>query len=242
VAEELGYDILLSATAPIRNERAAVEALLSHRCEGLILLGPNLEPGYVTDLAHRIPTVVVGRRFAGAGVDAVHAAEAQGVRQVIDYLVELGHSAIVHIDGGNGPGSAERRRAYRAVLRRHGLGEHARVLPGDHTEESGTRAAQALLGEDTLPTAVFAGNDRCAVGFLDAVLRVGLDVPGHLSRRLRRQPARPTVAHRPDHGGAKPRASGRTRRPSRRHTPRRPARPAPLTRQRQAHQHGFGAT
>ncbi|ROS32249.1 LacI family transcriptional regulator [Amycolatopsis thermoflava] len=182
VAEELGYDILLSATAPSRAEQAAVEALLSHRCEGLVLLGPNLEPGYVRDLATRIPTAVVGRRFSGAEVDAVHAAEAQGVRQIIDYLVELGHKSIAHIDGGDGPGSADRRRAYKAALRRHGLAEHITVLPGDQTEESGAAAARALLADRaSMPTAVFAGNDRCAVGFLDTVWRAGLDVPGDIS-------------------------------------------------------------
>lgn len=182
VAEQLGYEILLSGTAPMRDERRAIDALLGHRCEGLILLGGHLEADYVAELAARIPTVVVGRRFPGTGVDAVHVAEAKGVRQVVDYLVELGHSAIAHIDGANEAGSAERRRAYLSAMRRHGLAEHIRVIPGNHTEDSGSRAAQILLADRaTLPTAVFASNDRCAVGFLDSVSRAGLAVPGELS-------------------------------------------------------------
>jgi DNA-binding LacI/PurR family transcriptional regulator len=182
MAEQLGYEILLSATVPMRDERKAIDALLGHRCEGLILLGGHLEADYVAELGKRIPAVVVGRRFPGAEVDSVHVAEPKGVRQIVDYLVELGHRSIVHIDGGDEAGSGERRRAYLNAMRRHGLAEHIRVLPGDHTEDSGARAAHTLLADRAkLPTAVFASNDRSAVGFLDAAWQAGLDVPGDLS-------------------------------------------------------------
>lgn len=181
-AEQLGYEILLSAALPARDERHAVDALLGHRCEGLLLLGGYLEADYVAELGARVPAVVVGRRFPNASVDSVHVAEANGVRQVIDYLVELGHRSILHIDGGDEAGAAERRRAYLGAMRRHGLAEQIRVLPGDHTEDAGARAAALLLGgRERLPTAVFASNDRSAVGFLDTAWRAGLDVPGDLS-------------------------------------------------------------
>ncbi len=61
-AERLGYDVLLSATTPARDEAKAIEALLSHRCEGLILLAPDADPAYLDELGHRTATVSVGRR------------------------------------------------------------------------------------------------------------------------------------------------------------------------------------
>lgn len=74
------------------------------------------------------------------------------------HLVELGHRRIVHIDGGRGPGSAERRRAYRTAMRRHGLEPELRVIRGDHTEQSGVDTGRLLLAERDqgrpLPTAV----------------------------------------------------------------------------------------
>lgn len=183
VAEDLGYDIVLSATAPSRDVHKAIESLIGHRCEGLILLGPDdVDRDYLSALAHRTPVVVLGRRFPGAGVDSVHTAEGKGVRQAVDHLVRLGHTAITHIDGGTGAGSAERRRAYRAAMRRHGLAHAVDIVPGDQTEESGARAARAWLAEPgRMPTAVLAGNDRCAFGVLDTVWRAGLEVPGDLS-------------------------------------------------------------
>jgi len=182
VAEELGYDILLAATAPTRNERQVVESLIGHRCEGLILLGPTLTAEQLTSVGRQAPTVAIGRSAPGTGVSAVHAAEAHGVRQVVDYLVELGHADIAHIDGGTLPGSAARRRAYRACMQRHGLADRIRILPGDHTEASGLAAAITLTtAAAPLPTAVFATNDRTAVGFLDGLRRVGLQPPRDIS-------------------------------------------------------------
>jgi DNA-binding LacI/PurR family transcriptional regulator len=74
----------------------------------------------------------------------------------------------------------ERRRGYRRAMRRHGLGELIRILPGDYTEESGASAARALL-PGPLPTAVFAANDNCAQGFLGTLLHAGLRVPENVS-------------------------------------------------------------
>lgn len=136
-AERLGYDVLLSAAAEGRSEDKAVEALPGHRCEALILLGTRTEPARLDALGRRAATVSVGRRVPRAHVDFVQSAEGKGVRQAMDHLVELGHRRIVHIDGGRGPGSAERRCSYRAAMRRHGLESEIRVIPGEHTEQSG---------------------------------------------------------------------------------------------------------
>jgi DNA-binding LacI/PurR family transcriptional regulator len=55
------------------------------------------------------------------------------------------------------------------------------VLPGDYTEGSGARAARQLLPDGRLPTAVIAGNDRCAIGLLGTLMRLGVNVPGDIS-------------------------------------------------------------
>jgi DNA-binding LacI/PurR family transcriptional regulator len=91
-----------------------------------------------------------------------------------------GHREIVNVDGGRGTIATDRRRGYRAAMRRHGLGDRVTILSGDHTEESGTRAAKIML-VGSLPTAVITFNDRCALGLLDALSRSGVDVPGATS-------------------------------------------------------------
>ena len=180
-AEQAGYELVLSPVTRTRDEGRAVETLLDFRCEALILLGPGTSQARLATLGRQLPVIAVGRRVAAEGVDVVRAADDQGIAEAVGYLAGLGHRAIAHIDGGHGVIAADRRRGYRAAMRRHGLADWIRVIPGDHTEDSGLRAAGTLLGQPSLPTAVLAFNDHCAVGLLDALSRAGVDVPGSVS-------------------------------------------------------------
>jgi DNA-binding LacI/PurR family transcriptional regulator len=180
-AEHLGYELVLSAVTRTRDERRAVETLLDFRCEALILLGPDAPPARLAALGRQLPVVAVGRRVTADGVDVVRTADDQGVGQAVSHLAGLGHRAIAYVDGGSGVIPGDRRRGYRTAMRRHGLADLVRTIPGDHTEESGLHAATTLLRQPELPTAVVAFNDRCAVGLLDALNRAGVDVPGWVS-------------------------------------------------------------
>ncbi|WP_244206602.1 LacI family DNA-binding transcriptional regulator [Streptomyces swartbergensis] len=177
--EEIGYDVVLSAVAPSRGERRAVEALITSRCEAVILIGAR--EAYTTDFGSRLPVVEIGRPPNGTVFDAVHTADDEGAGLAVDHLVSLGHRDIVHVDGGERPGAAERRAGYLDAMRRHGLHDRARVLPGDYTELSGSEAARTLLDGGELPTAVVAGTDQCAIGLLIELRQAGVDVPGQIS-------------------------------------------------------------
>jgi DNA-binding LacI/PurR family transcriptional regulator len=178
-AEELRYDVVLSAVGPTRTEDRALDALLGSRCEALVRLGPTADAERLTRLAERLPVVVVGAPVPGAGVDILRTADDEGTRLAVDHLVALGHRSIVHVDGGEHAAAVDRRRGYRAAVGHHGLA--AQVLLGDETEVSGARAVRALLAGGELPTAVLAYNDRCAVGVLDELRRHGIGVPERVS-------------------------------------------------------------
>jgi DNA-binding LacI/PurR family transcriptional regulator len=180
-ADRLGYDLVLSTLTPTCDERKAVETLLDFRCEALILLGPDDPAARLSSLGQQLPVVVVGRRMPSATVDVVRTADDEGVGQAVDHLVALGHRDVAFVDGGRGTIASDRRRGYRKAMRRHGLGDRLRIIPGEHDEEAGIRAAHTLLAGDSLPTAVMTSNDRCAVGLLDALGRAGTDVPGAIS-------------------------------------------------------------
>jgi DNA-binding LacI/PurR family transcriptional regulator len=179
-AERGGYRLVLGALGAGRDERQAVEELLANRCEALILLGPATEAAQLAAVAEQMPVVDIARRVAGDGVDVVRVADEAGARLAVNHLVSLGHRAIAHVDGAKKPGSAYRVRGYRQAMRRHGLAQEIRVLPGDHTEESGAAAAREVL-KNGLPTAIFAGNDRCAHGVLVTLIRAGVDIPRDVS-------------------------------------------------------------
>jgi DNA-binding LacI/PurR family transcriptional regulator len=177
--EIAGYDVVLSALVPSHGQNRAFAALAASRCGAAILLGADA--ANLADFDKELPVIDVGRASSPTVVDAVHTDDHAGARLAVEHLVALGHTDIVHIDGGAHPGSKERRAGYRAGMRAHGLQQHVRIVRGDYTERSGSAAARSMLDADALPSAVFAGNDRCAVGLIDEFRRAGIAVPQQVS-------------------------------------------------------------
>jgi DNA-binding LacI/PurR family transcriptional regulator len=178
-AEGFGYDVVLSAVFPSRTEERAFEALSASRCQAVIALGAS--EACKTDFGSRLPIVEIGRPPEETAFDAIYTDDEYGVRLAVDHLISLGHTEIVHLDGGHAPGAAERQAGYLHAMEQHRLSDHIRVLPGDYTEISGAQAARQLLTETTLPTAVVAGNDQSAVGLLDELRSNSLRVPNDIS-------------------------------------------------------------
>lgn len=178
-AASRGYDLAISAVAPSRGEDVAVQALLRERCEVAVLLGSASSDEELATIAARVPLLLVARRSEVEGVSSVHSDDVEGVGLAVDHLVSLGHRRIVHVDGADAPGAADRRRGFALAVERHGLA--TQVVPGGPTEHDGARAMAAVLDSPGRPTAVVAFNDRCAAGVLDALVRRRIDVPDEIS-------------------------------------------------------------
>ncbi|WP_395310868.1 LacI family DNA-binding transcriptional regulator [Mycobacterium sp. AMU20-3851] len=176
-AERLGYDVVLSGVTPHRDEPRALRTLVDDRCEGLVLIGPQAPTRQLGELADRLPVVVLARRIRG--VDAVRSDDAAGAILGTEHLLALGHRRIAYLDGGRAPGAAERLRGYRRAAGVGGVVEEVR--PGGLTEREGAAAAARMLADGELPTAVFAFNDRCALGVIDVLIRAGISVPQQVS-------------------------------------------------------------
>lgn len=176
-ADELGYDVVLSGVTPHRDEARAVRTLIDDRCEGLLLIGPQMPTREIAELAERVPAVVIARRVRG--VDAVRSDDVAGAAMGCEHLVDLGHRDIVYLDAGRAPGAAERRRGYLRRARLAGLS--GATHPGGLTEREGAAAASAILAKASPPTALFAFNDRCALGAMDVLIRAGMSVPQDIS-------------------------------------------------------------
>jgi DNA-binding LacI/PurR family transcriptional regulator len=164
-----------------RAEQKAVDAFLEYRPDGILLVSPRMPARAVTSLAAGLPVVVIGRTMRSDSVDSVMTDEDLGARIAVDHLAGLGHRRIVHVHGGTGAGARQRRRGYERAMGAKGLAGEARVLPGDFTEQAGVTAAQHLLADGSLPTAIFAANDLVASGAIDTLENAGVKVPDDVS-------------------------------------------------------------
>ena len=181
-AAEHGYRTIISTgNRNVHSEAQALETLLELRTDGLILASPVLDMEVIERASRELPTVMVARRANADTVDSVANDDLAGARLVVEHLAALGHQRIVHIDGGGGAGSLDRRRGYERAMRKLGLGAHIRVVPGTYTEEGGRQGVVAVLEEGQGTTAIFAANDLSAIGALSALAERGVRVPDDMS-------------------------------------------------------------
>ncbi|MEN9644002.1 MAG: hypothetical protein RL238_671 [Actinomycetota bacterium] len=180
-ADAHGYTVVLGAMAGTRDLDEAVDELVGHRCEALVLVGLDRPDGWFEQVRGRLGLVRVGRMPSSAAVDVVRSDERRGVSVALRHLADLGHRRIAFVGGGTMPGASERAAAYRAGMRRLGLAAEVMVLEGDYTDEGGAAAARALLDGGTDVTAVLAANDWSAVGLLGELARRGVHVPTDVS-------------------------------------------------------------
>jgi LacI family transcriptional regulator len=117
------------------------------------------------------------------GVDSVSADYREATREVMTYLLSLGHRRIGLIYGVGGHELAEDRlQPYRASLEAAGIVIDTKLMAEcGPTIKDGYRAAKILLELSVRPTALIAINDLLAMGALRAATDLGLRIPHDLS-------------------------------------------------------------
>jgi DNA-binding LacI/PurR family transcriptional regulator len=104
-------------------------------------------------------------------------------RLAAKHLLDLGHRDLVHICGPLDLRlSVERLESFEGMVRERGWTPIPHVI-GDASWscESGYQAMRALLTCERRPTAVFAANDRLAIGAMRAIVEAGLRIPEDVS-------------------------------------------------------------
>ena len=163
-------------------ERAELEKLLEFRVEGIIAVGHRLPDGATSAITADCPAVIIGSEQHGIPhLWSMSNDDVLGAGLAVDHLVALGHERITYVDGGPSTVARDRRRGYRAAMRRHGLGDHVAVVNGSFTDEGGYQGASQALDLPTPPTALFVVNDLAAMGAMAAVTDRGLSVPEDVS-------------------------------------------------------------
>ncbi|MBF4606103.1 LacI family DNA-binding transcriptional regulator [Curtobacterium sp. VKM Ac-1393] len=159
-------------------DASPVEGFLSMRVEGIVIAG---EP--TTDLAipASMPVVVAGGRVSIPRADTVANDDRAGGGMAAEHLLALGHTRLGFLGAGSAA-SEERRVGFAAtVTASAGASVAVVVLPGEPTEEAGSRALGTLLDAHPDVTAVFAANDVMALGALSELAERGLRVPEDVS-------------------------------------------------------------
>ncbi|HNP69506.1 MAG TPA: LacI family DNA-binding transcriptional regulator [Kouleothrix sp.] len=178
------YNMLLStARAPAEAASACVRLMRSDVIDGAIILETlDLQPFTEVLSQHEAPMVVIGYAHTD-DLHSVHADDYGGALTAMRHLLGLGHRRIGVVGSVLRPFALEERlRGVREALTERGLHlDGGLIAMGDFSLESGEIAGQMLLKQPEPPTAIFALNDRMALGVMRAARELGLSIPGDLS-------------------------------------------------------------
>lgn len=182
--ERAGYiPLFVSGHWTEAEERKAIDALMSRRVDGLIVLAGRLPNSALLGYAKRVPMVVVGRDLQGPQLFSLGFDNRAGAMLATQHLLDCGHKRVAFIAGDRGHEDAlEREAGYRQALQQAGITfDPALVLPGDFTEGGGLLAVNRLLDSHVPFTAIFASNDQAAIGAALGLYRRNIRVPDDVS-------------------------------------------------------------
>ncbi|MFE5776257.1 LacI family DNA-binding transcriptional regulator [Brachybacterium sp. NPDC056505] len=167
---------------PIAADTDAIRSLVDLGVDGFLMVSDLHDVDSVIEATADRPFVGIGcsRSFVGR-FDTVRIDDEVGQGLLVDHLVSLGHTEIAHVGGVGSTVARERADAFQLAMERHGLADHARIEPGDFTEQVGQTAGSMLLRGSQVPTAVTCANDVTALGVLAAARDAGYEVPTQLA-------------------------------------------------------------
>lgn len=185
VAWRNGWLLLLINTEDDKNfEDAATKALIQRNVDGFIYASMyHREVSIPKSIADR-QVVLLDCFDRAKAFDSVVPAEYKGGRVATEHLVANGHKKIAHItDSNNTVASPERLRGFKDVLTENKItinDSYILKMPGSNSRE-GYVMTQKLLALKERPTAIFAYNDRMALGAYEAIQEIGLEVGKDIS-------------------------------------------------------------
>jgi LacI family transcriptional regulator len=182
--------ITCSSERKAEREASYVRLLRSMRTAAVIFAGSGLDDPALNE---ELPRHVAGMRAYGAAVvhlsphalgePDVSVDNLGGIAAMVAALVSLGHRSIAFLAGPSTLFVArERLEGYRRGLADAGISVDERlVVETGFDHEGGARGVDTLLAADAPFTAVLCANDLLALGALQRLDELGIDVPGDVS-------------------------------------------------------------
>lgn len=181
-AYKLGYNIILFVT----NDEVEREANLIYNLDITSLDGLLISiSSNSTDTAHfqeliekGLPIVFFDRAPSNIIASKVMQNDYEGAFLATKHLINKGHKHIAHLAGPEQLDfSKERLRGYLSALQKAHLSIRSEfILHSGFSEQHGYDDTMKLLNHDTVPDAIFAINDRKAVGAIQALKKSGIQV------------------------------------------------------------------
>jgi len=182
-ARQHKYFMLSSSASDPEAFRELVDELVGHRrVDGLIVINPYADQRFEF-IPKDFPLVFVGVSAREKDICSVSLDDEKVAYEAICHLLSLGHARIALVTGPMEEDcSQDRAEGYRRALTEAGIPfDESMVIEGDWSATSGRDALLSFIEQGRVPTAVFAQNDRMAMGVMSAAREAGIKVPTQLA-------------------------------------------------------------
>lgn len=163
-------------------EAARIDALLARQVDALLVVpvDEKLSVAAVTDAAARVPLVLLDRGCGPGVADSVVVDNAAGIQLVLDHLAATGRRRPCFVGAaGTASAAVERRAAYESGAGALDPQAPGRVELGEFSVEWGRAAVDRVRAHR--PDAIVCANDLIAIGVLQRLRQLGVDVPGEIA-------------------------------------------------------------
>lgn len=182
-ARQHDYFLLSSSASDPEAFSRLVDELVGHRrVDGLIVINPYSDKRF-EHLPENFPVVFVGAQSHERNISSVCLDDEKVAYEATHHLISLGHTDIALVTGPMEEDCCQdRTEGYRRALKEAGLPfDETKVIEGDWSATSGQSALLSFVEQGRIPTAVFAQNDRMAMGVLRAARDANIKVPSQLA-------------------------------------------------------------
>jgi LacI family transcriptional regulator len=163
-------------------EEAAIEQLLGHRMDGLIVASCSTSPAKFQQLKEQgISFVLIDRYFPDFKTSFVGVDDRAVGRMATEHLISMGCKRIAHIRGLPFTTGVGRFEGYKQALEQHGMKYNPDLVSpymtadGRDWQQSSIAMRNLLAGKR--PDGVFCYNDPMAIAAVDVALEAGLQIP-----------------------------------------------------------------
>lgn len=187
-ARELDYSVMFTTTEyQPEDESAAVELLLGHRVDGVILTVADASANATLDLLERehIPFVLAYNHLAtgASGRSSVSVDNRAAAGDAVAHLIGLGHRRIRMLSGrfNASDRAIQRYYGYEDAMRAAGLVPLPAIEAERHTLTAAADYQQMMADASQRPTALFCSNDLLALSAMRDLRALGWRVPQDIS-------------------------------------------------------------
>ncbi len=183
MAESKGYDItFINSSKKYKKGKTYLEHCRYRGLDGVVIACIHFDNPEVIELVESdVPVVTIDHKYNGH--IAVMSNNFVGMKELVEYVISMGHKRIAYIFGDVTSVTQQRLESLRKTTKAHGI-----VLPDEYlcpseyrNLEMAAKYTKQLLKLENPPTCIIYSDDYSAVGGIGQIRAMGLQIPEDIS-------------------------------------------------------------